>query len=95
MRIHRFVRKLDELGRVVKPQEFLELLNIHIGEPVEVMIDEQTGCMQIKKITVSCMCCGETNNLRILKENTFLCTECIKRMYDGIETEIPANYLRG
>jgi len=95
MKTQRFVRKLDALGRVIEPKEYWEILGIHVGEPVEVMMDAQNGSIQIRKITVSCSCCGETDNLRILKENVYLCTECIKRMYEAIDTEIPPNYLRG
>ena len=92
--MYRYIRKIDELGRIMNAKEYWKLLGIHVGEPVEVVLDTESGSMTVHKITASCICCGEINNLRILKENTYLCTGCIQRMNESISVEIPSNYLR-
>lgn len=39
MKVTGFIRRIDDLGRVVIPKEIRRTLNIHEGDPLEVYVD--------------------------------------------------------
>ena len=43
MRATGIVRRVDELGRIVIPKEFLRSLNIHDGDAMEIYPDQENG----------------------------------------------------
>lgn len=42
------VRRIDELGRIVIPREIRRTLHIHVGDPLEIFIDDD-GSVTFKK----------------------------------------------
>lgn len=55
------VRKVDELGRFTLPMELRRKLNIEVGDPLEVFVDEDS--IILKKYIASDIFTGETDNL--------------------------------
>ncbi len=55
------VRKVDELGRFTLPMELRRKLNIEVGDPLEVFVDEDS--IVLKKYVASDIFTGATENL--------------------------------
>lgn len=55
------VRKVDELGRFTLPMELRRKLNIEVGDPLEVFVDEDS--IILKKYIASDIFTGDTDNL--------------------------------
>ena len=43
----KIVRKIDQLGRIVIPKDVRESLNIHLGDTVEIYVEN--NCVMLKK----------------------------------------------
>jgi len=72
------MRKVDELGRIVLPVEYREVLNIR--EKDELEINLHADAITIKKPVLGCHFCGAAVDLvRIGKE--CVCKPCIERLY--------------
>ena len=74
---NKIIRKIDELGRIVLPQEFRNALAWNAKTNVAVS-------MEGKKIILSedsdfCVFCGSEKNLRPVK-NGFICGDCIAEL---------------
>ena len=68
-----FVRKIDELGRIVLPMEFRKALDIDTKCEIELEVKE--GALVLTPRQTICRCCGTT----ILSKTKYnLCTDCIK-----------------
>lgn len=55
------IRKVDELGRFTLPMELRRKLNIEVGDPLEVFVDEDS--IILKKYIASDIFTGDTENL--------------------------------
>lgn len=55
------IRKIDELGRFTLPMELRRKLNIEVGDPLEVFVDDE--CIILKKYIASDIFTGEKENL--------------------------------
>lgn len=64
------VRKLDDLGRYVLPVEIRRVLNINIGDPLEIFVDGDS--IILKKYEPSCVFCGEAKGITNYKEKTYV-----------------------
>ena len=64
------IRRLDELGRIVIPIEIRNQFNITERDSLEIIL---------QKPKESCIICGNTENLRKLK-NKWICEECRKTL---------------
>jgi transcriptional pleiotropic regulator of transition state genes len=70
------VRKIDDLGRITIPKELRRVLEIGIGDPVEIY--SEADAIILKKYQVGCHCCGEMNELKeIPKLGIKLCPKCL------------------
>lgn len=69
------VRKVDELGRLVLPMELRRTMNIHVGDPMEILTSEEGIILRPYK--QSCHCCKETEGLVELR-GVLLCPACIE-----------------
>lgn len=58
------VRKIDQLGRLVVPKELRRTLDINIGDPMEIFVEEDIIILKKFKSDNSCIITGE-----ILDEN--------------------------
>lgn len=72
------IRKVDELGRIVLPAEYREILNIHEKDELEISLkpDEIT----IRKPICGCHFCGAVVDLVRLGKD-YVCRPCIERLY--------------
>ena len=72
-----FVRKIDELGRIVLPIEIRQSLDIKEKDPLEILMKDDG--VFIKKDIASCVFCNSTNNLRSFSEKN-ICKNCISNL---------------
>ena len=68
-----FVRKLDNMGRVVLPAEYRKKTGIES----EVRITEKDGKIIIEKLAPSCKICGAEENIN---KEMGICEECIAKI---------------
>lgn len=73
------VRKVDELGRIVLPIELRRNLNIEEKDSLEIFLDGEN--IVLKKYELSCVFCGNTENVRLYKDKN-ICEGCIKELKD-------------
>ena len=72
------IRRIDDLGRIVIPQEIRKTCNIYPDDPLEIFIDQKDGQ------PVVCFCKYETGFLRSL---TTLANAVDNEMISNIEDE--------
>lgn len=73
MSICGIVRNVDALGRIVIPKEMRDLLNINIGDPVE--ITKENNRVMLKKYVNGCIFCGSDKDI-IEFEEEYVCDKC-------------------
>ena len=71
------VRRLDDLGRVVIPNEMRKLMKVKEKDWVRII--KQNNSIIIKKYSKSCMICGSENSLNEYG-GVCLCERCISKM---------------
>lgn len=69
-----FIRKIDELGRIVLPIEIRQSLDIKEKDSLEIFIKDDG--VFIKKNIPSCVFCNSTQNLIYFSEKN-ICPNCI------------------
>lgn len=72
-----FVRKIDELGRIVLPIEIRQSLDIKEKDPLEIFFKDDG--IFIKKDIPSCVFCNSKNNLKTFSEKN-ICKDCIQNL---------------
>ena len=78
-RIHK--RKVDELRRVVIPQQMLNGINVKPGELVDITCEG--GSVRIEKSVPTCWLCGSDENLvevEVEDQNCMICSRCVLRI---------------
>ncbi|MDR1669874.1 MAG: AbrB/MazE/SpoVT family DNA-binding domain-containing protein [Oscillospiraceae bacterium] len=70
-------RKVDELGRIVLPIELRRTLDIAEKDPIEIYVDG--NCVVLKKYELSCVFCGNPENLTAYKEK-YICSNCMSQL---------------
>ncbi len=70
-----FVRRLDNMCRIVIPAEYRKRTGI--TELTEVRITEENGRIIIEKLTPACKICGSHDNLN---EKLCVCENCIEEI---------------
>jgi transcriptional pleiotropic regulator of transition state genes len=78
MKIRGVIRQLDPVGRVVIPIEFRNLLDLKAGDPIEIILKEDS--IELKKFTeASCTFCGSKRGLKEFK-GKYICSRCLKAL---------------
>lgn len=72
-----FIRKIDELGRIVLPIEIRQNLEIKEKDPLEIFIKDDG--VFIKKNRPSCIFCNSTIGLKNFSEKD-ICKDCINKV---------------
>jgi len=72
-----FVRKIDELGRIVLPIEIRKVLNIKERDSLKISLEN--GGIFIKKEEISCIFCNSKTELETFLEKK-ICKNCIKML---------------
>ena len=75
-----FVRKIDELGRIVLPIEIRQCLNIKEKDPLEISIKDEG--VFIKKTIPACIFCNSTVRLKCFSDKN-ICKNCINKLKEG------------
>ena len=71
------VRKVDELGRVVKPIEIRNKFDIAEKDPIEIYVDGSS--IILKKYEPNCIFCGNSKNLISYKDK-LICSKCAQKL---------------
>ena len=80
MRTSCFVRKIDELGRIVLPIEIRQALEIKEKDALEIFIKDDG--VFIKKNIPACIFCYSTVHLKSFSEKN-ICRNCINKLNGG------------
>jgi len=72
-----FIRKIDELGRIVLPIEIRQNLDIKEKDSLEIFIKDDG--VFIKKNVPSCIFCNSTTGLNTFSEKN-ICKNCINKI---------------
>lgn len=59
------VRKIDQLGRLVVPKELRRILNINIGDPMEIFVEEDLIILRKFNSINACIITGEVSDENI------------------------------
>lgn len=72
-----FVRRIDELGRVVLPIEIRKILDIKEKDPLEIFFNDNK--IFIKKKADFCIFCNSKVNLKNFLDK-IICEKCIQKI---------------
>ena len=72
-----FIKKIDDLGRIVIPKDIRRTLGVTNGEALQFFVEGDT--VVLRKFGEECEFCGETENLTELK-GKFICESCKKEL---------------
>jgi len=72
-----FIKKIDEMGRIVIPKNVRKTIDAEIGDSLQFFIDGDNIIM--KKFSQSCVFCGSENDLSELNEK-YICAECVAKL---------------
>ena len=72
-----FIRKIDELGRIVIPIELRKILDIKERDSLEIYLNDTYIYMQ--KSYPTCVFCNSDVNLKTLN-NKNICINCIEKL---------------
>ena len=72
-----FVRKMDELGRLVIPVELRRTLNIKTDDSLEVFVDGEY--IMLKKYEPACIFCGNAKDVENIRGKN-VCKDCLEEM---------------
>lgn len=71
------VRKVDSLGRFVLPIEMRRVMEIEIGDALEIFRDGET--VVLKKYAPACIFCGEVRDVENYKGKN-ICRSCLNEL---------------
>ncbi len=77
MRSTGIFRRMDALGRIVLPKELRKSLGIEVNDYLQIFLDEDQ--IVLRKSHLSCMACGETENLTDF-HNKKICRKCMEEL---------------
>lgn len=80
-----YIRKIDELGRLVIPIEIRRKFDLdHPNAAVEFFL-ESDGIL-LKKYSQKCLFCGSSEDV-VEFEKKRVCKNCIKKLYDSLKVD--------
>jgi transcriptional pleiotropic regulator of transition state genes len=79
-------RRIDALGRIVVPAELRRILEIHVGDLLDIRVED--GHVVLAKVEQSCIFCGAVEMLRPYHDK-LVCGECVDRLTGGYR--VPSN----
>lgn len=78
------VRKVDELGRIVLPIELRRTLDINVGDPLEIYVDESS--VVLKPYRRGCILCGSVGDTAEFSGKT-ICIKCAKEIAAALKQQ--------
>lgn len=79
-------RRMDHLGRIVVPREYVKELNFEYKQMVDITVSGRS--IQIRRAEPCCCICGHQERLSTLNDYTFLCSRCIINILERFHTPI-------
>ena len=77
MKTSGYIRKVDDLGRIVIPKEIRKNLKISENDSLEIFSD--SSFITMKKPSTSCVICGSNKSLITFKDKP-ICKKCINEI---------------
>lgn len=82
------VRKIDQLGRITIPKELRRVLNLNIGDPMEIFVDGDQIITQKYNAQKACVVTGEVlDENKEYAEGVFLSPEGAKILLQKLKEE--------
>ena len=72
-----FIRRVDNLGRIVIPVELRRILEVEDGQEVEMTLHADT--LVLRKFEPGCLFCGALEEL-VVYEGKNICVSCRRRL---------------
>lgn len=82
MKAFGYVRKLDDLGRIVLPASLRRSFDLDDRSPVEIFVDGE--CLVLKKYVPTCSFCESVKDIKEFQGKK-ICIDCITAMYANIK----------
>ena len=79
-------RRIDALGRIVVPAELRRILEIHVGDLLDIRVEH--GHVVLAKVQQACVFCGTTETLRPYHEK-LICRTCVEQLTG--DYRVPSN----
>ena len=73
-------RRIDALGRIVVPAELRRILEIGVGDLLDIRVED--GHVVLAKVEQTCVFCRGVESLRPYHEK-LVCGGCVERLTDG------------
>lgn len=73
-------RKIDELGRIVLPQEARNTLGIKTNQSLDIIVDEDSIIIKTNDVLPVCNLCGESELKLTEVEHSLVCSNCITKI---------------
>jgi len=83
------VRKVDELGKIVVPVELRRMMNIDVGEPLEVFTEDDSIILKKYEPRMTCVITGETSseNISLADGKIVLSQKGAEELIDSLQEE--------
>jgi transcriptional pleiotropic regulator of transition state genes len=75
-------RRIDALGRIVIPAELRRILEIRVGDLLDIRVDD--GNVVLAKVEQSCVFCRAGDDLHPYREK-LVCSDCVERLSGSYE----------
>ena len=72
-----FVKRIDELGRIVVPKEMRTKMNIACGDALEIYVEDDK--IVLAKFTPNCTFCG-SKDIATEFSGSKICRECLEKI---------------
>jgi len=72
-----YVRKVDNLGRIVLPVELRKTFDIALKDPMEIFVDGEQ--VILKKYEPACVFCGQAREISHFKDKN-ICSSCFNEL---------------
>ena len=73
-------RRIDALGRIVVPAELRRILEIRVGDLLDIRVEN--GHVVLAKVEQTCVFCDSSESLRPYHEK-LVCAACVERLSGG------------
>lgn len=75
-------RKVDELGRVVLPQEARNALEIGVKQNLDIYLNDDSIIIRKNTEQPTCVICGDSENELIEIRHSAICITCVSEIKD-------------
>lgn len=76
-------RKVDELGRIVLPQDARSALKIGEKQSLDIYLDDDSIIIRKNNKKPDCVLCGDSETQFVEIKRSYICTNCISEIKDN------------